>query len=146
MKSTLFNTHWFSKLSWHLKIPNCVFGTVPRRSLLLLALTATLVGNGVGCAKSPLVTVTNQSSVTISNVVVSGTGFSEALSSLAPGKSLDLYVKPKGETGLRLVFDAGEKHMDSGNQGYFEGNGAYRVKAVVSTNLTVMVSTDLKHY
>ncbi len=99
-----------------------------------------------GCSKSPVVTIENQSSLTVSNVVVSGTGFTEKLDTIDPGKTRQIMVRPKGETGLRLSFDAGNKHVDSGSQDYFEGNGSYRVHAIIETNLTVNISTDLRKY
>lgn len=118
------------------------FRTSLSESLLVLVFVVGLTA----CSKSPVVKVENQSSVTVSNVVVSGNGFSQTIRSIAPGKTHQLTVLPAGETGVRLTFDAGEKRMDSGAQNYFEANSSYRVHTVINSNLTVTTTTDLKHY
>ncbi len=98
-----------------------------------------------GCSRAPVVTITNHSTVTLSNVVVSGSGFSERIGSIAAGAEHRLTVHPSGESGLRVEFDAAGQHIDGGQQGYFE-SGGYRVTATVSTNLSVSVSSDLGSY
>jgi uncharacterized lipoprotein YajG len=95
-----------------------------------------------GCLDSSVVTITNQSSVTVSNVVLSGSGFSNRFESIAPGAERHFTVRPRGESGLRVAFDAARRIVDSGKQGYFEADG-YRVSAVIGTNLSVSVSSDL---
>jgi hypothetical protein len=97
-----------------------------------------------GCSRAPVVTITNHSTVTLSNVVVSGSGFTLPVGSIAPEAERRLSVHPTGESGLRVEFDADGRHIDSGQQGYFEGGGGYRVTATVSTNLSVSVTSDLK--
>ena len=103
--------------------------------ILLAALTAV-----TGCSRSPVITVKNQSSLTLSNVVVSGSGFSTRIAKIPAGSEHRLTVRPSGDSGVRLVFDAGTQHIDSGSQGYFEAGGGYRVTATVDTNLSVSIS------
>ena len=95
-----------------------------------------------GCSGSSVVTIANRSSVTISNVVLSGSGFTNRFESLAPGAEQHFTVRPRGESGLRVAFDAAGQKVDSGEQGYFEAD-SYRVSAVVGTNLSVSVSSGL---
>jgi hypothetical protein len=99
-----------------------------------------------GCSRAPVVTITNYSSITLSNVVVSGSGFSERIGTVEAGGQHKLTVHPRGESGMRVAFDAGSQHVDSGDQGYFEASGGYRVSATVGTNLSVSVSSDLRAY
>ena len=99
-----------------------------------------------GCSCLPSITVRNQSTLTLSNVVLSGSGFSERIGTIPAGQDHQLVVRPRGESGVRLVFDAGTQHVDSGPQGYFESGGGYRVAATISTNLSVDVSVDLRPY
>lgn len=105
------------------------------RIIILAAIVAL-----VGCSRAPVVTITNHSAVTLSNVVVSGSGFSNRIGSIAAGAEHRLTVRPSGESGVRIAFDAGSQHVDSGQQGYIEASGGYRVAATVSTNLSVSVS------
>jgi len=44
-----------------------------------------------------------------------------------------LRVRPSGDTHVRAVFEAGGSH-DSGNLGYLENSGSYRVGLVIGTN------------
>lgn len=112
---------------------------------LRFALVAMLAGSA-GCSRAPLITLRNESSLTLSNVVVSGSGFSEDVGTIAVGGTHRLRVRPRGESGVRMVFDAGTQHVDSGAEGYFEPGGGYRVAVTVRTNLTVSVSEELRGY
>jgi len=108
-----------------------------------LLIVLTLVA-AAGCSRDPVITITNKSSLTLSNAVVSGSGFSESVGSIAARGEHSLTVRPHGESGVRIAFDAGTNHVDSGEQGYFEAGGGYRVAILVSTNLNVSVSSDLR--
>ncbi|MFM8421542.1 MAG: hypothetical protein ACKOEQ_15625 [Verrucomicrobiota bacterium] len=103
------------------------------RPLRAVAVAAAFLALESGCRRGPVVVVTNASGVTISNVVVSGVGFTNAIAFLAPGERTALRVRPSGDTHVRAVFEAGGSH-DSGNLGYLENSGAYRVGLVIGTN------------
>lgn len=100
----------------------------------------------VGCSRPPVITIKNQSSVTISNVVVSGSGFEKKIGQISANQDHRLKVEPQAESGVRLVFDAGPRHVDSGSQGYIEPKGGYKVTVEVDSDLNVIVSDDLKNY
>jgi len=104
--------------------------TMPLRAV---AVAAAFLALESGCGRGPVVVVTNGSGLTISNVVVSGVGFTNALAVLAPGERWALRVRPSGDTHVRAVFEAGGSH-DSGNLGYLENSGSYRVGLVIGTN------------
>lgn len=99
-----------------------------------------------GCSRAPVVTIANNSTEVLANVVVSGEGFSERIDIIAAGAATTLSVRPRGESGVRIVFDAGGRHIDSGEQGYFEAGGGYRVAVTVQPDLQVLVSSDLRSY
>jgi hypothetical protein len=92
-----------------------------------------------GCSRSPVITVRNQSTQTVSNLVVSGTGFAERLGPLAAGAEHTFRIRPTGDSGVRVAFDAGAKHVDSSEQGYLEASGGYRLSATIETNLAVKI-------
>ncbi|MEY4690497.1 MAG: hypothetical protein RIT19_822 [Verrucomicrobiota bacterium] len=94
-----------------------------------------------GCSPSPRVSVTNRSPHALTNVVVSGAGFSQRVPVLEPGQSVRWQVEPSGDSGLSLRFDAAGRTIDSGKQGYFEPRSHYRVDAVVQPDLNVTVAT-----
>jgi hypothetical protein len=99
-----------------------------------------------GCSPAPVVIITNRSTSALSNIVVSGSGFSERIDSIAAGAERTLTVHPSGGSGIRVVFDAGGQHIDAGEQGYFEAGGGYHVVVKVQPDLKVSVSSDLRGY
>lgn len=106
-------------------------------SLITLGLATALCS----CSPAPRITVKNDSPHTLSNLVVSGTGFSERLPILEPGTQHQWTVTPSSESSLGLRFDAAQRTVDSGKQGYFEPKGRYRIEAVVRPELNVSVTT-----
>ena len=98
-----------------------------------------------GCSNGPVVTITNHSSVTLSNMLISGSGFTNGVEPMAPNSQFKLAVHPQGETGLRVAFDAAGQHIDSGEQGYFESGNAYHCAVAINSNLQVTVSSDLRY-
>ena len=116
----------------------------PRYFVLFLIVVA--VALLAGCSRAPVLTLANRSTLTISNVVVSGSGFSNRIDSVASGRECSLTIHPQGKSGVHVAFDAAGQHIDSGEQGYFEDSGSYRVRAVVSANLTVSVTSDIRPY
>ena len=115
---------------------------ISRAFILAVVVTSALAG----CSRAPIVTITNLSPVSLTNVVLSGSGFSEHINSIAPGAERRLTVHPRGESGVRVEFDAGSQHIDAGEQGYFEAGGGYRVAVTVQPDLKVSVSSDLQSY
>ncbi len=99
-----------------------------------------------GCSRETGVTVANRSSGVITNIMVSGSGFSERIDRLAAGSEHRFIVHPRGESGVRVAFDAGDRHIDAGEQGYFEAGGAYRVGVIVEPDLNVTVTSELEKY
>ena len=109
-----------------------------RRSLLILT---TLCLSACG---GPSVSIANRSGVALENVVVSGSGFSISVGHLSIGEVRALVVNPRGESGIRVAFDARGQHYDSGEQGYFEADNAYKVSIAVDSDLKVTVDSTLK--
>jgi hypothetical protein len=122
----------------------------PRRIGRFASLSASLLAGMLltlpGCSRAPVLTIRNDSSLTLSNLVVSGSGFSERIGNLPAGGEHRLTLRPRGESGVQLVFDAGSRHVDSGSQGYIEGGSGDRITAIVGTNLTVSVAQETRRY
>jgi len=99
-----------------------------------------------GCARQPQLTVVNQSSMPLTNLVVSGSGFSARLNTLAPGAQTRIGVSPSGDSGLRFEFDANGKHHSSAPDCYFENSPLYRVTATFDPDSTVKVDVRIEKY
>ena len=117
--------------------------TIGKSTVFCLIIFSAVVVMLAGCSgKQPTITVINQSNVILSNVVASGSGFTNQIGNIAPKAEKKFKVNCSGDSGLRLVFETAGKHIDSGEQGYFEGGEGYRVIAIINTNLDVSVSSD----
>lgn len=96
------------------------------------------------CSRHPRVAVLNASADPLTNLVVSGSGFSEPLGSLAPGEQKTVEVRPSADTGLAVTFEAkGTNHAPPAD-GYFEASGLYRVRATVRPDFSVKVESELR--
>ncbi|MFM7817124.1 MAG: hypothetical protein ACKPGI_09165 [Verrucomicrobiota bacterium] len=100
----------------------------------------------VGCSGSPEVELRNDASQTVSNLVVSGTGFTGRIGTVRAGEGRRFVVRPTGESGVRIDFEAGGRRVDSGSQGYIEPRGGSRIRAVIGTNLDVRISDSPSRY
>ena len=110
-----------------------------------LILLATIVALA-GCSRAPVITVSNRSTNRLANVVVSGSGFSNRIDSLAAGAQSRFTVRPLGESGLRISFDAGGQRIDVDDLAYIEASGGYRVAVTVQPDLKVSASSNIRGY
>jgi hypothetical protein len=67
-----------------------------------------------GCAPGTPVVVINHSPVPLTDVVVTGSGFSQTVGTIPAGQAETVHVRPRGETGLRITFEANGKRYSSG--------------------------------
>lgn len=113
-----------------------------RTFLAVLLCFATLAG----CSRQPQLTVVNQSSVPLTKLIVSGSGFSKDLGTLAPGAQVHIGVSTSGESSLRLEFNASGQHFSATPDCYFENSSLYRVTATVAPDYSVKVNVSTKPY
>lgn len=69
------------------------------------------------CAR---VTVRNESGVALANVQLTGRSFVDSVTELTPEGEHTFWFIPRGDTGVKLVFQAGGRSIDSGSHGYFQ--------------------------
>ena len=112
------------------------------RAKLLLAFVATLL---FGCSQGVPMAITNRSGQALQNVTVSGSGFSQHIASIPAGETVTLRVHPKGETGVAIGFEQGEKKFSYAGSGYFEASG-YKVAITVDNAGRASVNAELTHY
>lgn len=99
-----------------------------------------------GCSDAPVVSIANGSQTEVSNAVVSGSMFTNAVGTLRPSEERSIVVHPRGESSVRLTFEAGGRKYDSGDMDYFENSGMYRVSLTITSNLQVESSSTIKQY
>jgi hypothetical protein len=115
---------------------------MPIFRVIILAAIVTITG----CSRAPVVTITNRSTNALTNIVVSGSGFSDRIDRIAAGTERRLTVHPPGESGLRIAFEAGGQRVDVDDLAYIEGRGGYRVTLEVQPDLKVSASSSARGY
>lgn len=125
----------------------CVAGriisrNVPNSCVIFLAAQLLLTG----CSESPVITISNLSSGSLSNVVVSGNGFTNQIPRVAPGTHQRVRVQLRGESALHVGFDVAGKRNEYDLDIYIEGNDRYRVKVTVANDLGVSARYDRSNW
>ena len=99
-----------------------------------------------GCSRTPAITISNRSTSVLSNIVVSGSGFSNRIDCIAAGAECRLTVRPPGESGLRVAFDVGGHRVDVDDLAYIEAAGGYHVAVIVQPDLKVSATSTIRGY
>ncbi len=116
-----------------------LLGRMRLRSLKLVTITALLAG----CSSGVPVAVSNHSAIPLRNVVLSGSGFSQAVTTLAPGATATAQIHPRGESGIAIAFTADSRRIELPQQGYIEVSGNYSATVTVNPDLSASVVGQL---
>jgi hypothetical protein len=93
--------------------------------------------------QAPVITIRNDSPVVLHNISLIGTGFTETIPSLEPGKVISVTVRPRGESGLAMQFDSPQGRMTKGDLAYIEASGGYKVTITVNETFEVISKSEL---
>lgn len=96
-----------------------------------------------GCVSGVPVSIANGSDKTLSNVVVSGAGFRESVGTVAAGATETVWVRPRGETPVTVMFVVDEQRY-SGQSEPVENDTVNRIDIKVSSDLQVIVETGIR--
>lgn len=103
----------------------------------LIALAA-VVGLLQGCGSGDPVKVINNSPTELTNVVVSGSGFSQTFGTIPAGGAETMRVRARGESGLRIVFEANGRSYSSGREA-MQDDHLERAEITVNGDYTVEI-------
>jgi len=106
----------------------------------------TIVGAALlsGCISGVPVSIENQSASDLTNVVVSGKGFSESVGTIRAGNTESIRVRPKGESGIKVTFEVDGQRYSGIEEGYIENDNLYTVKITVDASLSTVIETNLR--
>ena len=95
-----------------------------------------------GCASGIPISIANHSAYALTDITISGSGFSESVSALPPGGSEILHARPRGEnSGVKVSFAAnGQRH--SSMSGYEENEVLSAVSITVADDLSITIDTN----
>jgi hypothetical protein len=92
-----------------------------------------------GCTRGDNLHVVNRSNAELTDVVATGSGFTQSIGSIPAGEQRSISIKPRGESAIQVDFDVKGKHFTSGRQGYFENGSNAQFTATISPAFTVNV-------
>jgi hypothetical protein len=97
-----------------------------------------------GCASSVPVNIGNNSQAQLDNVVVSGSGFSESVGSIAPGGRATARVRPPAETQVKLAFDVDGQRYSAMTGERIANDGATVIEATVDADFAITLETTAR--
>ncbi len=109
--------------------------------VLLAALAAMLLS---GCVSGVPVSIGNQSSSDLANVVVSGNGFSESVGTIRAGGSATVRVRPKGESSVKVAFEVDGQRYSAIEPGFIENDTVNIVEVTVDADFSIAIKTSLR--
>jgi hypothetical protein len=111
-----------------------------RRTLLVIAVAVLLSG----CVSGVPVSIANQSSSDLTNVVVSGKGFSESVGTIRAGGSAIVRVRPKGESGVKVAFEVNGQRYFATDPDFIENDNVNTVEATVDADFSIVIKTSVR--
>jgi hypothetical protein len=97
-----------------------------------------------GCVSSVPVTIANNSSAQLVNVVVSGSGFSKSVGAIAPGGRATTHVRPPAETQFKVAFDVDGQRYSAMTGERIANDGTNTVEATVDADFTITLETPAR--
>ena len=93
--------------------------------------------------RGAIIKVKNNSGTDLTNLVISGNGFSNTIPKLKSNESTSIQVFPKGESSLTVQFLSNGKEFNLPQDTYFEGTGQYSVFVEIKDDLTVNIEVTI---
>lgn len=116
--------------------------SIPSR-LPLIAAIAAIAASCVSCSARTRCTITNNSTETLRQVVVSGSSFSSPVADLTPGAARTVSLAPRGEQGaVSVAFRVQGREFRHTAPLYFEATG-YDLRVTVSPDLQITIEAGV---
>ena len=97
-----------------------------------------------GCISGVPVSIENQSSSDLTEVVVSGKGFSESVGKVGAGRSELFHIRPKGETQVKVTFTVDGQRYTGTLEGTIENDNVNTIKATVSADFSISIVAEVR--
>lgn len=108
--------------------------------------TVMLILGYFGMWDSPVIRAHNASGVVLTDIVFSGTGFTETVPRLGPGEVTSITVRPRGASGLAVSFRARDRAFEVRADTYFEGFGGYKVRVDITPDFRVFAKSSIGRF
>ncbi len=97
-----------------------------------------------GCISGVPVSIENQSSSDLTEVVVSGKGFSESVGRIRAGGSELVRIHPRVETAVKVAFAVDGQRYSGTLDGTIENDNVNTIKATVSADFSISVAAEVR--
>jgi len=97
-----------------------------------------------GCISGIPVNIDNRSATQLTNVVVSGKGFSESVGSIAAGGKAQVRVRPRVATTVKVAFEAAGRRFSATTAEDLENDNGYTVEAIVDPEFSIAIAPSLR--
>lgn len=97
-----------------------------------------------GCVSAVSVSIENRSPAQLADVVVSGSGFSEAVGSIAAGGTATVRVRPPGESQVKVSFEVDGQRYSAMSSERIANDGANSVVATVGADFSISIETPAR--
>jgi hypothetical protein len=97
-----------------------------------------------GCVSGVPVSVSNGSSEPLTQVTVSGKGFSESMGRIAPGATETINIRPRTATKVRVAFEAAGQRYAATTEDEIENDTINTVKLIVGADFSLVIETPLR--
>ncbi len=116
------------------------------RTILVRVLACVLVAvvvAGCGVKNPPQITVVNNSTSAVTEILLHGNGFKQIISRIEPNESETVTVLPKGESSVTMEAVTPLKYITAKDVGYFERDGGYKVQITITADYNIETKVDL---
>jgi hypothetical protein len=112
------------------------------KRLLVCGLVVAVVA-GCGARNPPQITVINNSTSAVTDVLLYGNGFKQIINRIEPNDSKTVTVLPKGESSVTMEAATPVKYLTAKDVGYFEREGGYKILITITPDLNIETKVDL---
>jgi hypothetical protein len=109
---------------------------------LACALVAVVVA-GCGARNPPQITIVNNSTSAVTDVLLRGNGFDQIIDKIEPNSSKTVTVLPKGESAVSMEAVTPLKYITAKDVGYINRDGGYKVQITITVDYNIETSVHL---
>lgn len=109
----------------------------------LACVLVAVVAVGCGVRNPPQITVVNNSTSAVTDILLYGNGFKQIINRIEPKESKTVTVLPEGESSVTMEAVTPVRYITAKDVGYFERAGGYKVQITITPDLNVETKVDL---
>lgn len=110
---------------------------------ILAGVLAAVVVAACGARNPPQITVVNNSTSAVTDVILRGNGFSQIIEKIEPNSSKTVTVVPKGESSVSMEAVTPLKYVTAKDVGYIDRDGGYKVQITITKDGNIETSVHL---